>query len=442
MTAKCKGTWNPDWLQEPAMYILRLEDPDGDWIGFDEVYDGSYQSIGGLLSNATTNGFVPGGNGTFDVDTSLDYRVVVIFAGTGAPSPGYGNWGGTLTIDDVYLSPSATPKLREGDSITFAGVADGGFQSVGGLLTAGESTWPPEGGQFYPEWGSTIESWDVGIEGETAFAGFGWGASIETASAEGCTTCGVGGGGGGVFTVKGIDSPPGWYWAGVAWPGLDIDLTDLSQVSFTIDGKGVWDPGEGETAGIITVRLEDENGKRISWDSSAVDGTYNTIGGTLNTFSVESGFDQNSPSYTATIIVFGYRTPSWGTGATVFFDNVSITDPTGTVLSEDFETVVGPTPGALTGMDIYGVTLAMENGVFTWGSNDSLIIDNLRYTPLPRSCDADGDVDLAEFATFQTCFSGEGGGVASGCGCSDVDGDDDVDLADYTLLNEFFTGPQ
>ena len=442
LSAWAKGTWNASWLQEPARYILKIEDPDGDWIGFDEVYDGTYQYIGGLLSDATTSGLADGSNGVFDVDTGLDYSVVIMFIGEGAPSPAYGNWGGTLTVDDVYLTPSSTARLEEAGYVTFAQTADGTFQSVGGLLTEGESTWPPEGGQFYPEWGGTVESFDIGLDGETAFAGFGWGASIETASAEGCATCGVGGGGGGMFTVKGIESPPGWYWAGMAWPGLVIDMTDLSQVSFTIDGKGVWDPGEGESAGIITLRFEDEGGKRISWDSSAVDGSYHTLGGTLNTFTAESGFDQNSPSYTATIIVFGYRTPSWGTGATVYVDNVLVSDPGGSVLSEDFAAVVGPTPGQLTGMDAFGVTLIMQDGLFSWGVNDSLVIDNLRYIALPRSCDADGDVDLAEFAVFQTCFSGNGGGVATGCDCSDVDGDGDVDSADYAVFEEFFTGPQ
>ena len=442
LTAKVKGTWNTEWLQEPAKYVLRIEDPDGDWIGFEQVYDGTYQSVGGALSDATTSGLVAQGNGMFDVDTDLDYRVVVVYSGRRVSSATWGNWGGTLTIDDVYLSPSPNPKLEQAGSVTFSGVADGTFQSVGGLLTEGQSTWPPDGGQFYPQWTATPESWDVGLEGETAFAGFGWGASIETASAEGCKTCGVSGTGGGVFTVTGIASPPGWYWAGVAWPGLEIDMSNLSQTTFTIDAKGVWNPAAGETPGMITIRLQDENGLRIAWDSSAVDGSYHTLGGALNTFTAESGFDLNSPSYTATIIVYGYRTPSWGKGATVYFDNVTVSDPGGSVLFEDFETVVGPTPGLLTGMDAFAVTLAMQDGVFTWPAGGSLIVDNLKLTTLPRSCDIDQDIDLAEFAALQACYTGQGGGVPTGCACSDVDGDDDVDLADYSLLYEFFTGPQ
>ena len=442
LSAMAKGTWNASWLQEPAQYILRIEDPEGDWIGFDNVYDGTWQSIGGPLSTYTLSGLVEDGNGIFDVDTALSYSVVIMFVGEGPPSSSWGNWGGTLTVDDVYLSPSPTPHLKEAGRVTFAGTADDDFQTVGGLLADGESTWPPEGGQFFPEWGTNLYSWDVGLEGETAFAGFGWGASIETASVEGCPTCGVGGSGGGMFTVEGIVSPPGWYWAGVAWPGIAIDMSNLSQVSFTISGKGVWDSGAGESPGMITVRLEDTNGKRISWDSPAVDGTFHTIGGTLNTFTAESGFDVNSPSYIATIIVFGARSPGWGKGATVYFDNVTITDPTGTVLSEDFETVVGPVPGSLTGMDAFAVTLKMEDGLSSWSGDDSLVIDNLWFSPVPRPCDADNDLDLADFATFQACFTGAGGGLTAGCDCTDVDGDGDVDLADAAIFNAFFAGPE
>ncbi len=427
LSAKAKGTWNEEWLQDPATYILRIEDPDGDWIGFDEVYDGTWQSIGGPLSGYTVSGFVDGSNGVFDIDTSLDYNIVIMFIGEGPPFSAYGNWGGTLTVDDVYLSPSPTPKLKEGGHVAFTGTADGSFQSVGGLVADGESTWPPEGGQFYPEWGSTLTSWDIGLEGETAFAGFGWGSSIETATVEGCATCGVGGSGGGMFNVTGIESPPGWYWAGVAWPGLALDLSNLNQVSFTADCKGIWDPNAGESAGIITLRLEDQYGKRISWDSSAVDGSFHTLGGTLNTFSAESGFDPNSPTYIATIIVFGYRTPTWGTGATVYFDNVSVSDAGGSVVSEGFETVVGPVPGFLTGMDAFAVQLSMADGMFTWGGGGSLAVDNLTFGEVSQyelgDLNCDGFVNNGDIDPFVLAVSDPGAYATAYPDC-------DINLAD------------
>lgn len=45
--------------------------------------------------------------------------------------------------------------------------------------------------------------------------------------------------------------------------------------------------------------------------------------------------------------------------------------------------------------------------------------------------DGDGDVDLADFGSFQLCFTGVGGMFGDGCGPADFDGDYDVDLADF-----------
>lgn len=442
LSAHVKGTWIPDYWQEPGRCLLRIEDPDGDWLGFDDVYNGAWQTLGGTLEDATTSGLADGSNGVFDVDPGLSYRVAVIYSGGLFSAGSYGNWGGTLYIDDVYLSPSPQPRLREVGHVRFTGIADGTFQEIGGSLADGETTWPPVGGPFYPEWGATRDDWDAGIEGEEAFSGFGWGASLATARAEGCTTCGLNGSGGGMFSATGFVSPPGWYWVGVNWPDVHVNLSNLSQVWFTVSAKGVWNAAAGETPGAITIRLQDDAGKRIFWDSQAVDGNYHTLGGKLTTFTPEAGFNFASPSYVATIIVYGSRAPDWGKGATVYFDNVVITDPSGTVLSENFETVVGPTPGLLTGVDIFGVSLALEDGIFTWSDGGALVVDNLKFTPLALSCDGDDDVDLADFAVLQGCFSGPSGGVASGCDCADADGDGDVDTADYALIGATLTGPR
>lgn len=56
-------------------------------IGFDNVHDGTWQAIGGPLSGYTVSGFADGSNGVFDLDTSLDYDVVILFVGEGPPSP-------------------------------------------------------------------------------------------------------------------------------------------------------------------------------------------------------------------------------------------------------------------------------------------------------------------------------------------------------------------
>ena len=51
------------------------------------------------------------------------------------------------------------------------------------------------------------------------------------------------------------------------------------------------------------------------------------------------------------------------------------------------------------------------------------------------------EVDLSDFASFQTCFSGDGGGVAPGCDGFDEDADNDVDLEDYVTFLGTFIGP-
>jgi len=57
--------------------------------------------------------------------------------------------------------------------------------------------------------------------------------------------------------------------------------------------------------------------------------------------------------------------------------------------------------------------------------------------------DSDGDVDLGDFARFQTCFTGSGGTfVDPACCLFDLEPDGDIDLDDYAEFRSRFTGPQ
>ncbi len=55
--------------------------------------------------------------------------------------------------------------------------------------------------------------------------------------------------------------------------------------------------------------------------------------------------------------------------------------------------------------------------------------------------DCDGDVDLRDFAAFQTCFTGANGVSAAGCEMMRFDADRDVDLADLAAFESRLVGP-
>jgi len=74
---------------------------------------------------------------------------------------------------------------------------------------------------------------------------------------------------------------------------------------------------------------------------------------------------------------------------------------------------------AATGPSWQGDTIAATLGV-----------DNITAVVV-GDCSVDGDVDLNDYADFESCLAGPGGGLAAGCGCADLDCDNDVDLADF-----------
>ena len=144
----------------------------------------------------------------------------------------------------------------------------------------------------------------------------------------------------------------------------------------------------------------------------------------------------------------GYPDSSWGfndSGFDVRLDDaaaVSIEDYTtgGAVVTGTFR----PDPDALsvfTGMDAYGDwTINISDAAFdytgtldSWGLLVTYLSDPIDLCP-EGDCNANGLVDLADFAFLGECLAGPVGGLGDGCTCADFDDDEDVDLQDYSAF--------
>jgi hypothetical protein len=79
------------------------------------------------------------------------------------------------------------------------------------------------------------------------------------------------------------------------------------------------------------------------------------------------------------------------------------------------------------------------------GSGDGELDVMEVYVLNPFQCvtgdnDCDGDVDLVDYESFQSCVSGAGQPNTPSCGLYDFDGDQDVDLIDFGTFTILFTG--
>jgi hypothetical protein len=94
----------------------------------------------------------------------------------------------------------------------------------------------------------------------------------------------------------------------------------------------------------------------------------------------------------------------------------------------------------------------IPNGSTTWGvittHVDQLLLaqDKATCNPVFADADGDGDVDQADFAAFQECFTGDTGTLPSGsfydCGCFDVAGSTNkITQADLAVFEQCATGP-
>ncbi|MFH0981734.1 MAG: hypothetical protein V2A79_09365 [Planctomycetota bacterium] len=115
-------------------------------------------------------------------------------------------------------------------------------------------------------------------------------------------------------------------------------------------------------------------------------------------------------------------------GSLVVWSRYELSVSTLTVYDDDGVHAISLAPPGT--FDVFGTRIAWLDG---WPGDIYLAV------PAP-DLDADGDVDLTDYAAFAACLGGPGSPPPGGCEDADLDGDDDADLADFVILMECYGG--
>lgn len=236
-----------------------------------------------------------------------------------------------------------------------------------------------------------------------------------------------------------IDIHNSIFWGNTAGTGLQIEATDLitiqySDVQFGSAGIGITGSGAVNwlTGNIEAPPLfrdpDGEDGDPADWDdndytldgdaslSPAVDAGDNSIIG-------HQAVDQGKNPRIANCVV--------DMGAFEYQPNISDWENPG---DPGVVPVIGEDPVLVEFQVPLGSWYQFSFGtrVKLWDSQTNQIFANTVYQA--TSADPGCELDLRSYLNMQNCFSGDGGGVASGCDAFDSDADMDVDLADYFLV--------
>lgn len=374
-------------------YELRIEDAQGDRLYFPMTANGAWQTVGGPLSTAIEGAALSGaGDGNFDLD-SPSYSVAISFINPEL------TWffGGILDVDNLFITP-VTIGTQIGE-ISFPGTANGNYQSVGCLLSTGQTnlgnfeehfeTATLTGGGVF---GAQTGNWDNGLVNENAFFGRYGNAAGGAGSAQACGTCGIGGTKAGQLSVAGVTPGTGGWFAGAFWQNIRANLSgDLSQVVLSAKIKGTANAGAGETLGTYFLRIEDSTLTALTFTVTA-NGAFQNVGGPLSTATLEvipggdATFNFNQPTYNVTMGFVG-TSGNWGTGGTLTIDDLFLTGVT------------------LNDADAFTVTVAFADEISTWGTSGSLSVDNLFLGQVIKGdMNCDGIVDLADVGPFVTAL--------------------------------------
>jgi len=86
------------------------------------------------------------------------------------------------------------------------------------------------------------------------------------------------------------------------------------------------------------------------------------------------------------------------------------------------------------------IDISNTGRVVGYGRDPNGIGRALLLTPVDVDFDDDGDTDLADFKTLQTCMNGPGVRPMVECEARDLDRDGDIDLVDLFALQRLYTG--
>ena len=172
-------------------------------------------------------------------------------------------------------------------------------------------------------------------------------------------------------------------------------------------------------------------------DDKIIIGEYSIPTGKPYTITENAVTDLTARGYTV------YRTPGWNSGGTHY-------TYTNAVILND-QVFVPRFGGSWTAED--GQALAVFEQAFpdhtvsqiycgsiihSAGALHCIVMHVPAYISLPCDFDHDGEVNLDDYAWFEDCMTGPGGGILSGCDSTDLDDDGDVDLADFAVFAAVF----
>ncbi len=443
LKAWIRGTAIPANGETLGKYALRIEDADFDWLAFNETATGDWQEVGGPLvgglNPAEEGGF---GDGLFDA-TRGPFKVVVVFDNTAAHTWGF---GGTLTVDDMFLTGGEATEAV--GSAYFAGTVGTTMETFGGPLDNAVSTFVNVDEDFDTVTGegdivffdsasgttSWTPGWNLGIEGEAAFAGY-WGAVTVTggAAAAGLTTGGVEGGGAGKLEVWDVNvTGAGGWWAGLMWQNQTFPDGDLANIELWADIKGI--AGTGAQLGKYHLRIEDAEGDFLAYVENGVapdvQADFVTVGGSLGdpqkfqegTFIGDGTFHPDHGPHTV-VVAFNDEWNTWNSGGTLVVDNLSLT-----------------APGFGAGSDTFAAVVSMADDTGDWGSDAVLTVDNVTLTATGAFCTDNSGCDDDNACTLDTCDQVSGTCEFSPRAYGDVDGNGALNLFDIFCILDLLGG--